>query len=118
MKMPPRFARKPSWRKNYWRKSSKFLLRQIVNLQANRISPGSLNRVNDFYHVAIFQGPRRLYEYGFLNALIFRNVGGRFHSHLVGVLLFALLEGLLQLGGERAGIVDRAHGVLIEFDLQ
>src|SRR6266851_2622769 len=64
------------------------------------------------------QGARRLNEHRLFDALILRFIGGGFHAHLVGVLFASLLESLLQLGRQRAGIVHRTHHVLVELQLQ
>src|SRR6266404_1001597 len=63
------------------------------------------------------QGARRLNEHRLFDALILRLIGGGFHAHLVGVLFASLLESLLQLGRQRAGIVHRTHHVLVGLQL-
>src|SRR6266436_1814893 len=85
--------------------TSPFLLRQIVNLQADRTSTGAFNCIDHFHDIAVVQGARRLYENGLLDLLIFRH-GGCFHPYLIGMLCLPLLERLLQLGRQSAGIVD------------
>src|SRR6266550_4733350 len=110
--------RKPSWRKKYRRISPRFLLRQIVNLQADRIGAGSLDCVDHLYYIAVVQGARRLYEHGLLNTQIFRDIRSRFHADLIGVLFLPLLKRLLQLGSQVGSIVNRAHRILVELDLQ
>src|SRR2546423_4091479 len=96
----------------------KVLLGQIVDLQANRIGAGSLDGVDDLHDIAIMQSTGRFNEHGFLNALVFLNLRRRFHSNLVGVLLFTLLESLLKFSRQLTWVVNRTHRFLIEFDLK
>src|SRR5205085_6642443 len=96
----------------------KVLLRQIVGLQANRIGAGSFDGVYDLHDITIVQGAGRFHEHGFFNALVLWNVRRRFHSNLVSVLLFALLESLLQFSGQLTWVINRTHLFLIEFDLK
>src|SRR6185369_9851909 len=76
------------------RKIVRVLLRQIVDLQTDRIRAGPLDGVNHFYDVAIVQSPWRLDEYSLLNALIFRQIRRAFHSVFVSMLFLALLKCL------------------------
>src|SRR5437868_14739593 len=94
----------------------KVLLRQIVDLQANRIGAGSFDGVDDLHDITIVQGAGRFYEHGFFNALVLWNVRRRFHSNLVSVLLFALLECLLQFSGLLTWFINRTRLLLIELD--
>src|SRR6266478_937145 len=96
----------------------KVLLGQIVDLQANRIGAGSFDGVDDLHDITIMQSTGRFNENGFLNALVFWNVSRRFHSNLVSVLLFALLESLLQFSRQLTWVINRTHCILIEFDLK
>src|SRR5205807_10672268 len=83
--------------RNRRRLSSRFLLRQIVHLQSNRIRARAFDSVDHLDHIAIGQRPRRFNEYGLFNALIFGNVRRCLHADFIGVLFAALLERLLQL---------------------
>src|SRR3954447_16678325 len=94
------------------------LLRQIVNLQTNRICSSSLDRVNHFYYFAIGQRSGCLHEYSLFYAFGVRQIRSGLHTSLISVIRFALLERLLKFGGERSGIVYGTHCVRIQLELK